>query len=599
MVMQYSDLKPKKPEHIALSFSGGGFLAASYSLGCLSYMESVYAGGKKLTALVRFISSASGGSIINLAYTTSQRKGQPFKEFYNHMNQHVLKGTLLLDHVFKILKSDAYWEERPDKSRNLDNAFSIAYDEMIFSKETFGIYFKPIENTIEEVCINTTEFSNCITFRFQNTGLTGNRFLYFKKEPAAFEALKCIKLGDILACSLCFPGGLEPFMFPNDFTYPGLAKNAIQSSIKEDIRYSPVKDDNEDGNELPVFGIMDGGIDDNQGIDSFILAEERLEHKNKFGYDLYMVCDVTSNYTDGYSLPQENKNSLLEKPSFIQYLLLILLSAMVSIAGITTKTYTELCFSILGISAALLLVVFYISTIGFLLYRKSIKTKNTFGIIGIKHIFTFLHLPLSSFIQTVNSRLTSTVYLASFVFMNKIRRISYDRLFEKITERKIKADGTQWSHDEDESLISAIQLKHWRQFSLQNSIHLLSFKNDYQRIADLKAEPWYKKNPIVKVNGETINLIDFMMPSVALQEVAWLATEMKITLWYDQFKQEDKSAPAIVATGQFTSCYNLLRYAFRFNSSDPYWLDLQQQLMNDWFKFNQSPLWLYDQLASS
>jgi len=108
MVTQYSDLKPKQPQHIALSFSGGGFLAASYSLGCLSYMESVYAGGIKLTALVQFISSSSVGSIINLAYTASQRKGQSFEEFYHHLYWNVLQGTKLADHVFEILRADQY-----------------------------------------------------------------------------------------------------------------------------------------------------------------------------------------------------------------------------------------------------------------------------------------------------------------------------------------------------------------------------------------------------------------------------------------------------------------------------------------------------------
>ncbi|PIH03429.1 hypothetical protein CS542_02440 [Pedobacter sp. IW39] len=34
--------KPRKPEHIALSFSGRWFRAASYSLGCLSYGDCLY-----------------------------------------------------------------------------------------------------------------------------------------------------------------------------------------------------------------------------------------------------------------------------------------------------------------------------------------------------------------------------------------------------------------------------------------------------------------------------------------------------------------------------------------------------------------------------
>ncbi|MGY0038463.1 hypothetical protein [Pedobacter sp. NJ-S-72] len=164
--MEYSVLQPRKPGHIALSFSGGGFRAASYSLGCLSYMETVYIDGKKLTDLVHFISSASGGTITNLAYTASQRKGQPFQEFYANMNKHILHGTKLIDRVFKILNAESHWKKRPDKSRNIINAFSIAYDELLFKEEVFGIYWKPVKNAVKEVCANATEFDNGDAFPF-------------------------------------------------------------------------------------------------------------------------------------------------------------------------------------------------------------------------------------------------------------------------------------------------------------------------------------------------------------------------------------------------------------------------------------------------
>lgn len=54
---------------IALALSGGGFRAASYSLGCLSYLHRVIYQDQPLLKRVKFISSASGGSITNLFYT--------------------------------------------------------------------------------------------------------------------------------------------------------------------------------------------------------------------------------------------------------------------------------------------------------------------------------------------------------------------------------------------------------------------------------------------------------------------------------------------------------------------------------------------------
>jgi hypothetical protein len=586
--MEYSVLQPRKPEHIALSFSGGGFRAASYSLGCLSYMETVYLDGEKLTSLVHFISSASGGTITNLAYTASQRKGQPFQEFYASMNKHILHGTKLIDRVFKILNAESHWKKRPHKSRNLINAFSIAYDDLLFKEEVFGIYWKPVKNAVKEVCANATEFDNGMLFRFQNAGVPGNKFIRFRNEKLAIEALKKIKLADILACSSCFPVGFEPFVFPNDFTYNGLNISSLEGAIKEDPRFSPDKGEQK---EIPPprFVLMDGGIDDNQGIDSFTRAEERLQNKNMFGYDLYITCDVSSNYTSGYKFPEENKKSWLQRLNLLQYLLILILFSGIFITGVLTKTYLELSCAFLGINIALLLVAFYFFTKGFFAYQKVQKKKQTYGIVILGHISYFLRLRLSVLLQLIDSRATSVAYLSAIVFLKKIRRVSYDRLFEKISERKLKADGTLLKKDENESLVQKIELKHWRQFSLMNAIYLLSPKNDYQRIADLKTEVWYKKNPAVLINGKKISLAELMKPSAALQQVAELATEMDTSLWFDKNHQQENRPAALIATGQFTTCYSLLRYAFRFDSSDPYWSALQNQLAQDWWEFNQSP----------
>lgn len=596
--MEYSVLQPRKPEHIALSFSGGGFRAASYSLGCLSYMETVYIDGEKLTSLVHFISSASGGTITNLAYTASQRKGQPFHEFYASMNKQILHGTKLIDRVFKILNAESHWKKRPDKSRNIINAFSIAYDDMLFKEEVFGIYWKPVKNAVKEICANATEFDNGMLFRFQNAGVPGNKFIRFSNEKSSDEILKKIKLADILACSSCFPVGFEPFVFPNDFSYNGLSINSLEEAIKEDPRFSPNKDKQEKI-PPPRFVLMDGGIDDNQGIDSFTRAEERLQNKNMFGYDLYITCDVSSNYTSGYNFPEENKKSWLQKLNLLQYLLILILFSGIFITGVLTKTFLELSCAFLGINIALLSIAFYFFTKGFFAYQKVQKKKQTYGIVILGHISYFLRLRLSVLLQLIDSRATSVAYLSAIVFLKKIRRVSYDRLFEKISERKLKADGTLLKQNEHESLVQKIELKHWRQFSLMNAIYLLSPKNDYQRIADLKAESWYKNNPAVLINGKKISLAELMKPSPALQQVAELATEMDTSLWFDKNHQQENRPAALIAAGQFTTCYSLLRYAFRFDSNDPYWSGLQNQLAKDWWEFNQAPFRMYNNLKDN
>src|SRR5215831_17697633 len=97
-----SSVHPKKPEFVALSFSGGGFRAAAYCLGCLSYLEKITFQGKKFTELVHFISSASGGTITSLVYGSGQRQGELFKEFYRRMIQSIFNGESVVNRVFEI-----------------------------------------------------------------------------------------------------------------------------------------------------------------------------------------------------------------------------------------------------------------------------------------------------------------------------------------------------------------------------------------------------------------------------------------------------------------------------------------------------------------
>lgn len=159
----YQSVKPKKPANIALSFSGGGFRAASFSLGCLSYLEQLEFNNEPFMDLVKFGSSASGGTITLLSYSVAKRKSTSFKDYFNWMVNDVLHGENLVNLVFEIMRSSKEWSSRPDKSRNLINAFSIAYDTKIFEGEKFGILWKG--GGIQGVCVNSTEFQNGLSFR--------------------------------------------------------------------------------------------------------------------------------------------------------------------------------------------------------------------------------------------------------------------------------------------------------------------------------------------------------------------------------------------------------------------------------------------------
>ena len=63
---------PQQPlQQIALCMSGGGFRAASFSLGVLSYFKRIKYHDSPLLDFIRFTTSTSGGSITNAAFSIS------------------------------------------------------------------------------------------------------------------------------------------------------------------------------------------------------------------------------------------------------------------------------------------------------------------------------------------------------------------------------------------------------------------------------------------------------------------------------------------------------------------------------------------------
>ena len=113
-------------------------------------------------------------------------------------------------------------------------------------------------------------------------GLIGNNKIRIPREVA-----RHIRLSEVLACSSCFPSGFEPLVFPKDFVL------GDSEEVKKFIA------------KTEPFGIMDGGIVDNQGIEPILLAEQRMETslgcKDGKCLDLIIVSDVASPYTVSYT----------------------------------------------------------------------------------------------------------------------------------------------------------------------------------------------------------------------------------------------------------------------------------------------------------
>ncbi|MES1161143.1 MAG: patatin-like phospholipase family protein, partial [Bacteroidota bacterium] len=323
---------------IAMALSGGGFRAASFSIGAMSYLRRVqYGEGRSLLDNVEFISSASGGTFPGILYSAYAKKGIPFEKVYKDMLS-FMEGESLLEDVLRLLNDDKSWEGE-EKNRNLINAFAKIYDGKLFKGETFGVYWgKGIgaaggtEGVVEvaegvagakagrreiEVCFNSTEFVRGLSFRWQtnggllrdktfDAGKTGNGYIYIdKKTQTHLETLQRIKLGDIMASSSCFPGGFEPIVYPEDFSYSVLrdGKQGGQGLSSDKLKQAVIVTDYDNEPRMldGSIGLMDGGVDDNQGLYSAILADTRRRKSDENnGFDLIMVTDVASYFMDPY-----------------------------------------------------------------------------------------------------------------------------------------------------------------------------------------------------------------------------------------------------------------------------------------------------------
>lgn len=525
---------------IAVALSGGGFRAASFSLGCLSYLQRVSFKGAPLLTRVKFVSSASGGSITNIYYALSNAEGRGFDKFFKELYD-FLEGDSAIAGAFTNLQSDDVWEKRPDKGRNLINAFAITYDKTLFGEKQLDAIATLKDSHLEEICVNATEFSYGITFRFQTgSGRVGNGEVSIKPDTAAK-----LKLGDVLAASSCFPLGFEPIMLPYDFAHENLSCVEIQEATTQ----------------KQVVGLMDGGITDNQGIYSFLLAEERKCNQNEGrGYDLFLYCDVSSPHMDHYELPKEKK-SLPGKISVQGYINFFKASPLFLAACIyVLSSVTSAWWMIVVTTLVSLFTAVYFSSL--ILFRNKIaqakKEKSTWLITLFKFINKVLFTRSSAVRQMIEARVKSAGILVGDVYLKQIRRLTIKSLKEN------ERSGKKWM---------------WH--SLGVFLYELTSINEER---SLKAFAGLKDGA-----GKSV----VMSPSPAMQQVADDARRMDTPLWFDENHVKDSKREKLVATGQFTTCYNLIEYISLLEKNaaiDDELRTLRSRLIDDWNMFMSDPM---------
>ncbi len=311
----------------------------------------------------------------------------------------------------------------PSEKTDLITAAAQVYAET-FLKDANGkpYRFGDILNAnipLTEVIFNATEFRTGLAFRFQcsadSKAKIGNGNISIDKSDAAD-----IRIADIVAASSCFPGGFEPLNFPEDF-------NWSDSNILDNVR-------KEVHEKLPEnLALMDGGIYDNQGIESLWLAEKR----SKFTLDLFIISDVDQRPGSLYSFPASLNVSKLTLQSIdwlSKTLIISCLFTVISIGYEAIKDYINGQF--IWVDFFLYIIPFLLATAtAFILWWSRNIIKNQIlpqipqvGILGWNDL---KKLTVNQVVNGIYLRLTSLQAMAGSVFMSRIRRLGFRFIYQQ------------------------------------------------------------------------------------------------------------------------------------------------------------------------
>lgn len=140
---------------IGLTFSGGGYRAATFHLGALSYLHSVKVGNDStLLQHVVALSTISGGSITGLRYMLGLSRGEAFEDIYRELYAfftEVELAPLAMDNLAK------YGE---GQCASLIRTMANIYNEKLFKDAVLGDLMDGLDKMhIKHFSANATDFS--------------------------------------------------------------------------------------------------------------------------------------------------------------------------------------------------------------------------------------------------------------------------------------------------------------------------------------------------------------------------------------------------------------------------------------------------------
>lgn len=525
-------------EEVAISLSGGGFRAAMFHLGTLSYINQLkLPDGRPFLHIVNTISTISGGTITGLWYMMNYCIGKNTDESIKELYSLLTTCNLPVDML------NSYLQENNNNPSIIKEMIKL-YDNFFFHRQTFGMIMDKVnDGHIHHFSANGTDFSTGYAFRFQasrgirNTkpeyryGYIGNNTHRISRDIAAK-----IRLSEILAVSSCFPGGFEPVIYPNDFSF-----------FKQ-------MDGSSDYPETERFNLMDGGIVDNQGIEPILLANQQMSYDHPYAngdknypcHDLIIISDVSSSKVK--TQKPSNTSSMYSKLNIliIEKVLNLCLAAFTILSIIL---HVQGLSFLLGIFLTLTLIILALR-FGLVMVEAVIK-KMLDEKVPFQYDWKQLkRLNFSKLMVASKNRLGSLLDLAQAVFMKPIRQMRYGILYQD---------------------------PKWKNRLISNIISETSSNGSWQKS----------------------NFPKELIPSEEMKKNSDKACSMGTTLWFTENDKKESIPEALFTAGQYTICMNLLEYIFKLekdnsntNQSHKFIMGCKEQLLDDWNKFQYNPQFL-------
>lgn len=613
---------------IGITMSGGGSRAAAFHLGTLEYLHRL-----GLLKDVEVISSASGGSFVAAKYAcmlSEELKETPvsrdedeeayddfFNDFFNLFFEESYRHLRDTQAIKKVVESVG--DKRPTDSCNYNipsgryALINIAAD---LYAETFlksgkgtpyllGEILDPPEKgyPLRHVILNATDYHRGVAFRFSSNPGTyiGNVYLYQKGEGQGDfselsglirEECKVIRVADIVAASSCLPPLFEPMGFPDDFAWPD---GEIPVTVRKLCSYR-ISEKKEVQTPVPL---MDGGLYDNQAIESVMLADRNLTLKGlnelllagKWGEEtprsssggsepdsqlgMFIVSDAQKKGVDDgrYDFNYMRNNYLVTirgKMSRFFYIIAGRLRLSHVIAGMAlflfSLTFVVICdiwesiekfknpdfASLLHFSAQLISVagVVFFFVIAGLLGIKIWKASENIPQVGRTAWSGFFRIRFQWLMQAVCFRLSSTLSTIFDVLLKRTRDLGYFTFY-----------GDRFYHKK----------------RVSNLLYRLTPGEQTEES---------------KTDEEWLKVKDLFTPSIRLQEYVQHANNVGTRFWFNERKPWEQ--PCLVCAGQATICFSLAQYIVRNHGGDfeDYPGDIKKiwnSLVTDWDSLNKHP----------